>query len=144
MEPLNIEKVGPGGWYMLHMLAAHSKTPSQIEGFLQMLKIVSNHFFCARCREHFRDNYRKFPPPNTNSDDELFIWTVEMHNRVNAINDKQVVTYRDAIRFYAGGISSCSGNCGEKKAKQNEGVNSIANVLSSEKRFSKVGKRYDL
>lgn len=144
MEPLDIDKVGPGGWYMIHMLAAHSKTPDQIQGFLQMIKIVSNHFFCLKCREHFRKNYETFPPPSSNSDDELFIWTVEMHNRVNSIKDKPLVSYLDAINYYTGRISTCAGNCGKKKNNGTNIPNSLIRVLGSEERFSNIRKRYEL
>lgn len=112
METLNIDKVGPGSWYLIHLTAANAKTEKQIEAVHEMLKIISYHFFCLRCRDHFRTNMDKFPPPLVNKYHELFIWTVEMHNRVNVLNDKPIISYRNALEYYIGKSAECNGDCG--------------------------------
>lgn len=111
MESLNIEKIGPGAWYLIHMFAANAKTEETIKAFHILIKIVSEKFFCLRCRDHFSSNLYKFPPPLVNKYNELFIWTVEMHNRVNAVNSKPLVSYRDALNYYIGPDATCHGDC---------------------------------
>lgn len=115
MEALNIERVGPGAWYLLHLMAAHAKSEKEIEAVHTIISTLSLWFFCMRCREHFRKNLLDFPPPKVNKHNELFIWTVEIHNRVNVLNDKATVSYREALDYYIGKDSTCSGDCGSKK-----------------------------
>lgn len=115
MEALNIERVGPGAWYLLHTIAAHAKSEKEIEAVHVVISMLSIWFFCMRCREHFRKNYIDFPPPKVNKHNELFIWTVEVHNRVNVMNHKPTVSYREALDYYVGKDSTCSGDCGAKK-----------------------------
>jgi hypothetical protein len=128
MDALNIEKVGPGAWYLIHTIAAHAKSEKEIEAVHVVLSMISNWFFCQKCRKHFKDNYQKFPPPKVNKHNELFIWTVEMHNKVNVENGKPVVGYREALDYYVGKDSTCSGDCGAKKGSSlpvSELINSV-------------------
>ena len=134
MQTLNIDVVGPGAWYMIHLMAAHAKTPKQIDAVHEMLKIVAYNFFCVKCRHHFRKNYGIFQPPKVNDYNELFIWTVEMHNKVNEMNDKPIIEYRDALDYYVGKDSSCTGDCGAKKPKSLTTSELLLRVLSSGER----------
>ena len=133
METLNIDKVGPGSWYLIHLTAANAKTDKQIEAVHELLKMISNHFFCLRCRDHFKSNMDKFPPPLVNKYNELFIWTVEMHNRVNVLNDKLIVSYRNALDYYVGKSAECNGDCGgggDKKSSISVLPQSLLHVLT--------------
>lgn len=114
METLNIDKVGPGAWYLIHTIAARAKSEKEIEAVHVVLSIISNWFFCQKCRDHFKKNYQTFPPPKVNKHNELFLWTVEIHNKVNVLNNKPTVTYREALDHYVGKDSTCSGDCGAK------------------------------
>lgn len=143
MEGLNIEKVGPGAWYLIHTLAARSKSDEEIIAVHHVLRLVSLWFFCLRCREHFRKNMEEFPPPKVNKYNELFIWTVEMHNRVNILNDKPIVSYKDALDYYVGRESSCSGDCGSKKATSLPVSELILRVLTSGDRIKFNGAKSD-
>ncbi len=117
MNPFNINVIGPGAWYMLHLLAANAKTDDDIKGVHYAIETIANNFFCLRCRKHFTENREKFVPPNVNKYNELFIWTVEMHNRVNDLNGKPRISHREALSFYINGEAVCQGDCGaEEKA----------------------------
>lgn len=131
MDSLNIEVVGPGAWYMLHLIAAYAKTEAQIQAVHEMAKIVSQRFFCLRCRHHFAENLKVYPPPNVNTYNELFTWTVEMHNRVNILNDKPVVSCAEAIEYYKGSNAVCAGDCGAKKSSTLVTSEKLLKVLSS-------------
>lgn len=144
MDPLNIDVVGPGAWYIIHMLAMNSKTKEEIEGFHQMVKLISKHFFCMKCRQHFYENYQEFPPPLLNNNHQLFIWTIEMHNKVNSINGKSNVLYSDAIKFYGAGGSNCDGDCGSNKSTHLQVSEKLINVLTSNRKFIHTKKKYDL
>jgi hypothetical protein len=130
MEALNIERIGPGAWYIIHLMSANAKTMVQIEAVHVVLKMISEKFFCIKCRTHFAENMKKFPPPKVNSYSELFIWSVEMHNRVNITNDKPVVSYREALDHYVGRNAECSGDCGAKKPIPIPTSESLLSVLA--------------
>lgn len=131
MQDLNIDRIGPGGWYMIHLMCAHAKTEEQIESVHNVLEMISKHFFCLRCRNHFRSNYINFPPPKVNKYDELFIWSVEMHNKVNVLNNKPIIEYREALEQYTGKDSTCTGDCGAKKPESLSMSELLLRVLSS-------------
>ena len=44
MESLNIDVIGPGSWYLIHMLSINSKNKEQINGFHEMINIIANNF----------------------------------------------------------------------------------------------------
>lgn len=117
MEKFNIERLGPGAWYIIHTFALNAKTVEQINSVHVMLSIIAETFFCLRCREHFKENYTKFPPPKVNKYNELFIWTVELHNRVNIINNKPIVSHKDALEAYNEKNSTCRGDCGSSNSE---------------------------
>lgn len=130
MDSLNIDRIGPGAWYMIHLMSANAKTDTEIEAVHQILRMVENKFFCMKCRDHFSRNMSKFPPPKVNKYDELFIWSVEMHNRVNVLNDKPNVSYRDAMDYYMGPDSVCSGDCGASKPESLTTSETLLKVLT--------------
>lgn len=144
MESLNIDVIGPGAWYLIHMLSVNSKNKEQINGFHEMINIIANNFFCTKCREHFNDNYHKYPPPKINDNNELFIWTVDMHNKVNNLNDKHLVNYRDALKIYGREGSTCNGNCRSKHSNNLLMPEEFISTLSSASKFSKSSKQYKL
>lgn len=131
MESLNIDRVGPGAWYIIHLMAANSKNEKQIDAFHELVNILCERFFCLRCRDHFCTNIRKFPPPKVNSYNELFIWSVEMHNRVNILNNKPLIGYREALDYYIGPNAVCSGDCGSKKPTSLITSDLLMSVLST-------------
>ena len=48
MESLNIDVIGPGSWYLIHMLSINSKNKEQINGFHEMINIITNNFFSVQ------------------------------------------------------------------------------------------------
>lgn len=112
MQHLDLEKIGPGVWYTLHLSAAHAKTPNQISQTFGLIEVIREHFFCLKCRNHFQSNYDRFPPPKHNNGNALFDWTVMMHNKVNAANGKPQLSPSEALKLYIGEFSICTEDCG--------------------------------
>lgn len=131
MESLNIDKIGPGAWYLIHLVSVNAKTEAQIMAVHEVFKIVAESFFCLKCRHHFAENMRKYPPPCVNKYNELFIWSVEMHNRVNVLNGKPEIKYREALDYYSGSSAECSGDCGAKPPTSLVVSEQLLAVLSS-------------
>ena len=50
---------------------------------------------CPACLDHFKQNMEK-TPPNLESKQTLFNWTVDIHNSINAEHNKQIFSYDEA------------------------------------------------
>lgn len=119
MQDHDIDKIGPGVWYTLHLSAAHAKNPNQISQTLGLIEIIKDNFFCLRCRNHFRSNYDRSPPPKHNNGYALFDWTVMMHNEVNRENNKPQVSPSEALKYYLGEYKVCKEDCGHSGPEGN-------------------------
>jgi hypothetical protein len=137
MERRNIKKLGPGNWDSLHISAYHAKTSEEIGHVFWDIKMLSEHLSCAKCQIHFNDNYAKFPPPKHNDNYALFSWTVEMHNKVNALHKKKIFTLAEAIRYY-GEEGVCNEDCDEEDVKSPEHKAIVNAIQQSPKVFPKM------
>lgn len=90
---------GRQAWHFIHMVAlSYPENPSDDDkkhylGFLNSLQYALP---CPICGEHFRENMEKYPP-RLDSKREFFEWTVDLHNAVNRMNKKKVISYDQAI-----------------------------------------------
>ena len=56
---------------------------------------------CPMCREHYKEHLKKLPlSPHLDRRDDLFRWTVQLHNEVNVMLKKPIVTETESINFY--------------------------------------------
>ena len=56
---------------------------------------------CPVCREHYKVHLQKLPlTPHLDRREDLFRWTVELHNEVNVMLGKPKVTEMESINFY--------------------------------------------
>jgi hypothetical protein len=56
---------------------------------------------CPKCREHYQQHLQRMPiSPHLDRRDDLFRWTVNLHNEVNKSLDKQPVSEIESINFY--------------------------------------------
>lgn len=56
---------------------------------------------CPVCREHYKKHLQKLPlSPHLDRRDDLFRWTVELHNEVNATLGKPRISEVESINFY--------------------------------------------
>lgn len=56
---------------------------------------------CPICREHYKEHLKKLPlSPHLDRRDDLFRWTVQLHNEVNQMLGKPIVTEVESIRYY--------------------------------------------
>jgi len=108
-----LNKIGPGSWYSLHLIASKAQTISMKQTFLSVLSIFKESFFCPFCKQHLNEYILKDPPSSYLSvENGLFKWTVNAHNNVNKMNDKNILSYNDAYDLYFGEGSTCTIGCG--------------------------------
>lgn len=95
---------GPLFWHTIHIVAiGYPKNPSYAD------KRAAKEFFeslcflipCPVCREHYQRNLEKHPiSPHLDRRDDLFKWTIELHNEVNAILGKTRLLEAEVVQYY--------------------------------------------
>lgn len=106
-------------WAMIHLICLHApeKIDSNVRNtyymFFSMMPYVLP---CDKCREHWIEHVRSFPIDQAlDTREDLFKWSVNMHNIVNKSLGKQEVPYKKALEHWtdvAAGrapISQCIG-----------------------------------
>jgi hypothetical protein len=91
---------GSQGWHFIHSVALNypdNPTQEEKDNYLEFFKSVGNTLPCEICAEHFRKKMED-TPPNMNSREDLFNWTVDVHNAVNKENGKKTYTYKEAAK----------------------------------------------
>ena len=90
---------GRQAWHFIHMVALSypdNPTADDKKNYLRFLKSLPHALPCPVCGEHFKENMEKHPP-RLNSRKDFFEWTVDMHNEVNKMQQKKVISYSEAI-----------------------------------------------
>jgi len=93
----------PPMWNTIHIIAlAYPKQPSYAE------KKAAKEFFeslpfllpCIICKEHLKIHMNKFPiSPHLDRREDLFKWTVMLHNEVNKSLNKATMTELEALYY---------------------------------------------
>jgi hypothetical protein len=95
---------GPFFWHTIHIVAlGYPKDPSYGD------KKAAKEFFeslvflipCPICREHYSQHLQRMPiSPHLDRREDLFRWTVQLHNEVNKATGKALVSEAEAIYYY--------------------------------------------
>ena len=85
---LNPKTFGPHYWGAIHTAAANTE---DFEGYVQFIDSITKILPCESCRENFKKNVEKHPVH-----ENLFKWSVEIHNMVNFETQQSQMTYEQA------------------------------------------------
>lgn len=95
---------GPFFWHTIHIVAlGYPKDPSYshkkaAKEFYESLVFLIP---CPVCREHYATHLQKMPlTPHLDRREDLFKWTVHLHNEVNASLGKPRITEAEALLYY--------------------------------------------
>ena len=95
---------GPLFWHTIHIVAiGYPQSPSyaQKRAAKEFFESLSFLIPCPVCREHYQTHLQKSPiSPHLDSRDDLFKWTVYLHNEVNKVLKKPVLLESEVIYFY--------------------------------------------
>ncbi len=89
-------------WHMIHFIALNYKdNPSNTEqtDYGNYFKYLGYVLPCEKCAEEY-NNYIDKHPPQLESRNSLFEWTVSLHNHVNMYLNKQHMECEDAKLYY--------------------------------------------
>ena len=90
---------GRQAWHFIHMVAlSYPDIPSEEDkkNYLRFFQSLPHALPCPICGEHFKGHMEKIPP-RLDTRKDLFEWTVDVHNEVNKLNQKRVISYEQAI-----------------------------------------------
>ena len=94
---------GPSYWKMLHYITlAYPNNPTENDktDIKNLFKALHPVLPCQKCRNNFNDHLKKFPLDEKalSSKATLVMWLINIHNEVNIINGKKIMTYDDVIK----------------------------------------------
>jgi len=104
IQSVNPEEWGSEAWKFLHYVAlVYPKNPSDEDK-----KNYKNFFYslqhvlpCSKCSENYKEHLQKIPIEEAlNNNDTLFKWTIDIHNEVNLMTNKDKFTYDKAYDLY--------------------------------------------
>jgi hypothetical protein len=91
-------------WHTIHVVAlSYPSNPNyaQKRAAKEFYESMAELIPCPMCREHYKEHLKKLPlSPHLDRRDDLFRWTVQLHNEVNVMLKKPVVTETESINFY--------------------------------------------
>lgn len=95
---------GPLFWHTIHIVAiGYPQSPSyaQKRAAKEFYESLSFLIPCPVCREHYQTHLQKSPiTPHLDSRDDLFKWTVHLHNEVNKLLKKPTLLESEVIYYY--------------------------------------------
>lgn len=95
---------GPFFWHTMHITAlGYPKEPSYAEkkAAKEFYESLTHLIPCPICRIHYADHLKEMPiTPSLDTKEDLFRWTVNIHNAVNKDLGKPQVSELEAIAFY--------------------------------------------
>ena len=95
---------GPFFWHTMHITAlSYPSNPSYAvkRAAKDFFESIAHLIPCPKCREHYTIHLQKFPiSPHLDRREDLFRWTVNLHNEVNKSLDKPIISEKESIQFY--------------------------------------------
>lgn len=95
---------GPFFWHTIHIVALGyptSPTYSQKRAAKEFYESLRFLIPCPVCREHYTKHLEKMPiSPHLDRRDDLFRWTVNVHNEVNALLGKPRMIESAVLYYY--------------------------------------------
>jgi len=95
---------GPILWHTIHVTALSypsNPTYAQKKAAKEFYESLAELIPCPVCREHYKVHIQKLPlTPHLDRRADLFRWTVELHNEVNQMLGKPIVSETESINFY--------------------------------------------
>ncbi len=96
---------GPPGWKFFHYVTfAYPDNPTfeDKENYKVFFNSVGTILPCLSCRENYKSHLKIFPLNDNvlSSRQNLVLWLINIHNEVNKMHGKKILTYNDVINIY--------------------------------------------
>jgi hypothetical protein len=102
---LNPEIWGSKGWFFIDsIILSYPNNPSKEikNDFLNFLTLLKKMLPCENCRKHY-DEFIKINPLTEKileSRENLIIWILNLHNNINKLNEKKIITLEEFSDYY--------------------------------------------
>lgn len=100
---------GKHAWYFIHSSAINfDNIQNNKHKYLMFYRVFTQLIPCPICKKHFINNINKneyLLESNINKE-KIFNWTIDLHNEVNKMNSKQIVSYEEAVTYYNNEINN--------------------------------------
>ena len=102
---MNPEIWGPHAWILLHTITInYPNHPSKTDklNYRNFFTSLQHCLPCDACSKHYSDNLKRYPLTDTvlSSRTNLVFWLVKIHNSVNILNGKPIVSNQKAVQIY--------------------------------------------
>ena len=101
---INSEIWGPDAWSFIHYVAlGYPTNPSDQdkENYKNFYNNIQNILPCSKCSKNYIRHLKDFPIENSLiNNQELFKWTIDIHNEVNKELNKRVYSYQEITNKY--------------------------------------------
>lgn len=116
---INPEIVGPGQWFVMHLLGAEVKSEADLTNYKRTIEIILNGIKCNECHSD-AIKYYKNKPIDDYRGVGIFYWSVDFHNYVNMKLGKPIVPRNVAYDWFHRRTEEtvCTKKCGETKKKR--------------------------
>ena len=108
---MDVRLWGPHAWEFFHAVTfafPDEPTPEDQMSMVQFIYSLRHLLPCKRCREHFANLLREFPPDtHVMSRKDISRWMVDAHNKVNARLGKPTMSYEHAQAKYEAMRGTC-------------------------------------
>jgi len=95
---------GPSTWAFIHLTAIAEPDNfdmSRLVFYKQLFVLLQELLPCERCRIHLKKNMSKLKDiEKIRTKRELFDWTTDIHNKVNEITQKPILSSDDAYDYW--------------------------------------------
>jgi hypothetical protein len=97
-------------WGLLHTITVLDcvDNDERAHRCVQQLVALKGAIPCGRCADHYQTWLDKLPARDVTKSMELFRWSVDLHNSVNARIGRPDVPYEDALAMWTYECSPCS------------------------------------
>lgn len=95
---------GPSAWAFIHLTAMAESDDfdkSRLIFYKRFFEVLQELLPCEKCRMHLKQNMSKLKDiEKIKSKKELFDWTTDLHNKVNEITNKNILSNKDAYNYW--------------------------------------------
>ena len=91
---------GPYFWSVIHMTALSASegiTEEKKQAYIRFFEAMPDVLPCAMCGKHLKDNLIVLPVDT----EDMFRWSVELHNLVNSQLNKPEIPYERALAYWS-------------------------------------------
>jgi hypothetical protein len=91
---------GPYFWSVIHMTALSATgelSNDRKEAYIRFFESMPDILPCSMCGKHLKDNLSLLPVDT----EDMFRWSVDMHNLVNSQLNKPEIPYDKAYRYWS-------------------------------------------